>query len=183
GVPTFLARGKSGSVAFDQIDVSPHSYVFTLYGLMSNLEVELASVDVSNTQSTSRRGTVTASSNPCQVPEGKENCTTTLTWTTIDGVTNVILYVQDVGLGQPPSGVAVGKSGSLEIPWIQPPPHRYIFALFDTTETDQVAIASLEVTGRRTGQPSSPSGTISAAPGSCGIPQDGTTCSTVVSWN
>ena len=47
GHPPYLAKGKSGSVTYGTVEASPHRYVFTLYGLMSNRLVELASVEVS----------------------------------------------------------------------------------------------------------------------------------------
>ena len=46
GTPTFLAKGKSGSLTYSTVEASPHRYLFTLYGLMSNRLVELGSVEV-----------------------------------------------------------------------------------------------------------------------------------------
>jgi hypothetical protein len=129
------------------------------------------------------RGTLEASPNPCEIPTGLTNCTTTLTWTTADDVANAILYVQDLGFGYPSSAIEAGKTGTVEINWIQAPPHRYIFTLYEITATSQVSIAAIEVIGKEESKPAAPSGTISAAPSSCVIPADGTTCSTVVSWN
>jgi hypothetical protein len=129
------------------------------------------------------RGTLSASSNPCQIPAGGATCTATVTWKTIDEVANAILYVQDIGFGHPPSAIEAGKTGTVEPSWIQAPPHRYIFTLFELTATGRVALASIEVTGQEESKPASPSGTISVAPSSCVIPSGGTTCSTVVSWS
>jgi hypothetical protein len=47
GTPTYLAKGKSGSLTYSTVEASPHRYVFTLYGLMLNRLVELGSVEVS----------------------------------------------------------------------------------------------------------------------------------------
>jgi hypothetical protein len=49
GTPTYLAKGKSGSVTYGTVEGSPHRYVFTLYGLISNRLVELGSVEVNGT--------------------------------------------------------------------------------------------------------------------------------------
>jgi len=129
------------------------------------------------------RGTLKASSNPCDIPAGGSACTTTITWTTTDAVANAILYVQDTGFGHPSSAIEAGKTGTVEINWIQPPPHRYIFTLFEITATNQVSIASIEVIGKEESKLAAPSGTITAAPSSCVIPADGTTCATVISWS
>ena len=49
GTPTFLAKGKSGSLTYSTVEASPHRYLFTLYGSMSNRLVELGSVEVNGT--------------------------------------------------------------------------------------------------------------------------------------
>lgn len=185
GPETLFSPDASGTATIDWIQGSPHRYKFTLYDLGSGTPRELGFMEMTGQEGNPpvSRGTLTASANPCEIPAGGAACTTTLTWTTIDAVANAILYVQDIGSGHPPSGIEAGKSGTVEIKWIQAPPHRYIFTLYETTTSNQVSIASIEVIGKEESKPAAPSGTISAAPGSCVIPADGTTCSTVVSWN
>ena len=185
GPETLVSADASGTATIDWIQGPPHRYKFTLYDFGSGSPRELGFMEMTGQEGNppALRGTLTASSNPCEVPAGGSTCTASIAWTTIDAVANAILYVQDIGLGHPPSAVDSGKSGTVEISWIQAPPHRYIFTLFEVTTTNQVSIASIEVIGKEESKPAAPSGTISAAPGSCVIPTNGTTCSTVVSWN
>ena len=185
GPETLFSPDGSGTATIDWIQGAPHRYKFTLYDFGSSSPQELGFMEMTGQEGNppASRGTLKSSTNPCEIPAGGSNCTTSITWTTIDEVPNAILYVQDIGLGHPTSAVEAGKSGTVEISWIQAPPHRYIFTLFESTGTNQVFIASIEVIGKEESKPAAPSGTISAAPGSCVIPADGTTCSTVVSWN
>jgi hypothetical protein len=185
GPETLFSPDGSGTATIDWIQGPPHRYKFTLYDVGSGTPRELGFMEMTGQEGNppASRGTLTSSSNPCEIPAGGSTCTTSMTWTTIDAVANAILYVQDVGLGHPPSAIEVGKSGTVEVGWIQAPPHRYIFTLFEITTTNQVSIASIEVIGKEEAKPAAPSGTISAAPSPCVIPTDGTTCSTVVSWN
>ncbi|HEU0005372.1 MAG TPA: SBBP repeat-containing protein, partial [Terriglobia bacterium] len=175
----------SGTATIDWIQGPPHKYKFTLYDLGLGTSRELGFLELTGQEGNppASRGTLTASSNPCEIPAGGSNCTTTLTWTTTDAVANAILYVQDIGLGHPPAAVDSGKSGTVEISWIQATPHRYIFTLFEITATGVAPISSIEVIGKEESKPAEPSGTISAAPSSCVIPADGTTCSSVISWS
>jgi hypothetical protein len=124
-----------------------------------------------------------ASPNPCEIPAGGGACTTSITWTTVDGVANGLVSVQDIGFGYPSAGVEAGPSGTVDIGWIQPPPHRYIFTLYEVATTGLSPVASIEVLGKEEGKPAEPSGTIAVVPAACVIPAGGTTCSTVVSWN
>jgi hypothetical protein len=185
GPETLFSPDGSGTATIDWIQGAPHRYKFTLYDFGSGSPRELGFMEMTGQEGNPppSRGTLKVSTNPCEIPAGGSTCSTSITWTTIDEVANAILYVQDVGLGHPSSGVDSGKSGTVEIGWIQAPPHRYIFTLFEVTATSQVSIASIEVIGKEESKPAAPSGTISAAPGSCVIPADGTTCSTVVSWS
>jgi hypothetical protein len=184
GPEGLFSPDASGTATIDWIQGAPHRYRFTLYDVGSGTPRELGFMEMTGQEGNPppSRGTLKASSNPCEIPEGGGACNTTLTWTTTDDVANAILYVDDIGFGHPPSGIEAGKSGTVEINWIQPPPHRYIFTLFEITTTGQVPIASIEVIGKELSKPAAPSGTISAAPSSCVIPAGGTTCSTVVSW-
>ena len=185
GPESLFSPDASGTATIDWIQGAPHRYKFTLYDLGSGTPRELGFMEMTGQEGNPppSRGTLKASSNPCEIPEGGAICSTTLTWTTTDEVANATLYVNDIGFGHLPSAIEAGKSGTVEIGWIQAPPHRYIFTLFEITATSQVSIASIEVIGKEQSKPASPSGTISAAPGSCVIPVDGTTCSTVVSWS
>jgi len=185
GPEGLFSSDASGTATIDWIQGLPHKYKFTLYDLGSGSPRELGFMEMTGQERNppASRGTLTASSNPCDIPAGGATCTTSITWTTIDAVANAILYVQDIGLGPPQSAVEAGKSGTVELVWIQAPPHRYIFTLFEITASNQVSIASIEVIGKEESKPPAPSGTISAAPSSCVIPADGTTCSTVVSWS
>ena len=157
GAPAFLAKGKSGSLTYGTVEASPHRYLFTLYGLISNLSASSVRSQVTGTQFTGR-GLLQVSSNPCEIPTGANTCSTTIYWTTLNEVSSAELYVQDIGLGHPPSGVGAGKSGTVEIGWVQGPPHRYIFTLFEITAAGQVSIASVEVTGKESSNPAAPSG-------------------------
>ena len=185
GPETLFSPDGSGTATIDWIQGSPHRYKFTLYDFGSGSPRELGFMEMTGQEGNppASRGTLKVSTNPCEIPAGGSTCTTSITWTTIDEVANAILYVQDIGLGHPSSAVDSGKSGTVEIGWIQAPPHRYVFTLFEITATNQVSIASIEVIGKEESKPAAPSGVISAAPGSCVIPADGTTCSTVVSWS
>ena len=185
GPESLFSPDASGTSTIDWIQGAPHRYKFTLYDFGSGTPRELGFMEMTGQEGNPppSRGTLKASTNPCEIPAGGSACTTTLTWTTVDDVANAILYVQDLGFGFPPSAIEAGKTGTVEINWIQAPPHRYIFTLYEITATSQVSIASIEVIGKEEAKPAAPSGTISAAPGSCVIPADGTTCSTVVSWN
>ena len=185
GPEGLFSPDASGTSTIDWIQGAPHRYKFTLYDFGSGTPRELGFMEMTGQEGNPppSRGTLKASTNPCEIPAGGSACTTTLTWTTVDDVANAILYVQDLGFGFPPSAIEAGKTGTVEINWIQAPPHRYIFTLYEITATSQVSIASIEVIGKEESKPAAPSGTISAAPGSCVIPADGTTCSTVVSWS
>jgi hypothetical protein len=185
GPETLFSSDASGTATIDWIQGAPHKYKFTLYDLGSGTPRELGFLEMTGQEGNppASRGTLKASSNPCEIPAGGSACTTTLTWTTIDAVANAILYVEDIGFEHPSSAVEAGVEGTVEISWIQAPPHRYIFTLFETSATGVVPIAAIEVIGKEESKPAAPSGTISAAPGSCVIPAGGTTCSTVISWS
>jgi phosphatidylethanolamine-binding protein (PEBP) family uncharacterized protein len=185
GPESLFSPDASGTSTIDWIQGAPHRYKFTLYDFGSGTPRELGFMELTGQEGNPppNRGTLKASPNPCEIPAGGGYCNTTITWTTVDDVANATLYVHDLGFGYPPSAIEAGKTGTVEINWIQPPPHRYIFTLYEITATSQVVIASIEVIGKEESKPAAPSGTISAAPSSCVIPADGTTCSTVVSWS
>ncbi|MSO21919.1 MAG: hypothetical protein EXQ58_01415 [Acidobacteria bacterium] len=184
GPESLFSLDASGKSIIDWIQGPPHKYKFTLYDLGSGRPRELGFMEMTGQEGNppASRGTLKASTNPCEIPAGGGACTTTITWTTIDEVANAILYVQDIGFDNSPSAVEAGKMGTVELRWIQEPPHRYIFTLLEETATRRVSIASIEVIGKEESKPAARSGTIKAAPSSCVIPADGTTCSTVISW-
>src|SRR6185295_2876859 len=155
------------------VEASPHRYLFTLYGYISNLLVELGSVEVTGTKFTGR-GLLQVSTNPCEIPTGAAACSTAIYWTTLNEVGSAVLYVQDIGAGNPPSGIAAGKSGTVEINWIQALPHRYVFTLFEITAAGQVPIASIEVTGKVSSNPAAFSEKTSAAQAGAPFLSDGT---------
>jgi len=185
GPETLFSLDASGKVTINWIQGFPHRYKFAIYDVGGGAQRELGFMELTAQEGNPppSRGTLSASSNPCEIPAGAAACTTTVTWKTIDEVANAILYVQDIGFGHLPSAIEAGKTGTVELSWIQAPPHRYIFTLFEVTATGRTTIAALEVTGKEESKPASPSGTISAAPRSCTIPSGGSSCSTVVSWS
>jgi len=185
GPETLFSPDASGTATIHWIQGPPHRYKFTLYDAGGGTLRELGFMEMTGQEGNPpvSRGTLQASANPCVIPAGSGACSTTLSWTTVDSVANAILYVQDIGFGHPPSGIEAGAEGTVEIGWIQAPPHRYIFTLFEITATGQVPIKSIEVIAREESKSAAPSGTISATPSSCVIPAEGTTCSTVISWS
>jgi Beta-propeller repeat len=185
GPESLFSTDASGKATINWIQGPPHKYKFTLYDVGGGTQRELGFMEMTAKEGNPpvSRGTLKASPNPCEIPAGAATCTTSITWTTSDLVPYAILYVEDIGFGHPRSGVEAGKARTVELGWIQAPPHRYIFTLFEVSATGQVPITSIEVIGKEASKPAAPSGTISAAPNPCVIPADGTTCSTVVSWN
>ncbi len=182
--PTLFGAGVSGTVDAPWIGGPPHKYKFTLYDVSLGAPRELASVEVTGQESDPLfRGVLQVSNNPCLIPAGASNCTTTISWNTVDAVADAVLYVQDVGAGHPASAVEVGVTGSVEVSWIQGPPHRYIFTLVEVVAPTQTPIAAIEVTAKVENQPGNVSGSISASPNPCVIAGEATTCSTTVSWN
>ncbi|MCI0626203.1 MAG: SBBP repeat-containing protein [Acidobacteria bacterium] len=183
--PAPFAAGLSETVAIGWIQGAPHKYKFTLYDVSLASPRELYNLEVTGQEGNPplSRGTLQISDNPCLIPAGGTTCTTTITWTTAADAVNAILYVQDVAAGHSPSAVEQGGSGSVEVNWIQGPPHRYVFTLFEITATGQTPIAAVEVTGKEETKPSNRSGSISASANPCLIPAGGTTCSTVINWS
>lgn len=181
--PAVFGAGVSGTLDAPWISGPPHKYKFILYDVSFEAPRELASVEVTGQESDPLfRGTLQVSNNPCLIAPGGSTCTTSISWNTIAEVPDAILYVQDVGAGDPASAVEVGKSASIEVSWIQGPPHRYVFTLFEVVSPNQTPIAAIEVTGKAENQPGNISGSISASPNPCVIAGDVTTCSTTISW-
>jgi hypothetical protein len=181
---TLFATGIAGSSDATWIQAPPHRYKFTLFDTSSASRRELAAVEVTGHEADPpARGSIKVSGNPCIIPAGSSTCTTTISWTSSADILNAILFVQDVGVGNPASGVDVGTSGSVEVPWIQGPPHRYIFTLFDSSSSQLGPIAAIEVTGREETGAGNSSGTISASPNPCVIEAGSTICSTRTSWS
>ncbi len=162
-----FASGLSGSQSAS-IQAPPHQYTFRLYDTSSGTPVFLAATTVVATGS----GTLEGSPNPCAIPSGGTTCSSTVSWST-QNVTTATVTVQDAA-GGGETAFSTGASGS-QAASIQAPPHKYTFRLYDTSSGTAYLIAVTVVQAEG-------SGTFSASPNPCAIPQGSTTCSTTISW-
>ncbi|MDX2219093.1 MAG: hypothetical protein SF172_08730 [Burkholderiales bacterium] len=114
---------------------------------------------------------ISASNNPCNLPNSSTPCSTTITWDA-GGWPNAAIWVSSAyGAGW----FAAGSSGSADAPWIQT--GWYTFSLRREMSLDSPELARVDVYGQLT------FAQISSSPGSCEIPWGGSTCSVQISWN
>jgi len=184
GNPSLFATAQSGSIDAPWIQRAPHLYKFSVNQVKGNVRTELASVEVTGLEGDppGETGSILASPRACTIPEGSVLCTATINWSSIDSVTDGIVYVQDVGMGAAPTPFAAGPSGSVDAPWIQGPPHRYVFILYQGSADSLKPAAAVEVTGNNGKTPSNASGTLSASPNPC-VVSSGNTCAAIIQWN
>ena len=145
--------GTSGLAEYPDILGSPNRYEFTLYRVDSGSRSRLNSVTVMGT--TSPKGVIAASPNPCILQRG--SCSTTLTWSTQNVQSaEVRVHRGDFGLRYAGSPMVGGLSGQTTVAWIEGikdiEPGEFVFTLFQTSSGSRVPLASVSVTG--TGEPS-----------------------------
>jgi hypothetical protein len=121
----------------------------------------------------SGHGTISANPAVCTIPAGAATCTTTLSWSTDPGVSNVQVKIDGLLF-------ASGPSGSSPAPWIQAS-----VATFELWGDGQ-----LLATAGAQGQAAAPgsiatgaAGLISADPGVCSIPSGGSLCTSTLTWS
>jgi hypothetical protein len=140
GEVSFYAGVSGANVAAPWIQGPPHSYTFRLYNDTDSGLVLLSQVVVKGSGPPS--GTITGSPNPCSVTSGVF-CSSTVSWST-QNMASAKVTVQDVGGPEVP--FAFGTAGSAQAPWIQKPPHSYLFRLYDTSDGSAIQMRTLTVT-------------------------------------
>ena len=140
----------SGSSAADWVQGPPHRYVFTLYRVASNprIQTQLAAVEVTGRRPGAvgnRSGTISAGPNPCTITESHNSCSTIISWSTAEHVTDATIAMRNVHRNTN-YFFARGKSGAVTTDLIQAPPNRYIFTLYRVDSGKLTALDSVEVT-------------------------------------
>jgi hypothetical protein len=127
-------------------------------------------------------GAISGSPNPCSIPSGQINCTSTITWSS-QSTTQVQVWISHNGL--PETNYATSGTGgpfSQAATWIQAG-HSYVFSLYDySTGSRGSKLSSVSVTG--TNAPPPATGTLSFQPPvQCSILIGYSTCSVSVTWS
>lgn len=121
----------------------------------------------------------------CSISFGKNTCTTSITWKSINATTDEIkVFVQDVGMGGTPVLFQDKEvSGSKQYTEIQGAPHIYRFTMVQERGGVSTVLASVDVTGVEDDPSSLGKAAIFAAPQSCTLEPGESACSTVITWD
>ena len=167
GGEVFFASGASGSVP-TVLEGEPHQYTFRLYDVSSGTSIWLASYVAFATTV----GGIVAHPNPCGIPSGSTSCQTTISWNALDTSLAEVTVEDVVGGGE--LFFASGVLGS-QTALIEPPPHRYIFRLYDTfagrSLIDQVEVSAAGA------------GVLLASPNPCPVVSPATSCTVTITWS
>jgi Ricin-type beta-trefoil lectin domain-like len=119
-------------------------------------------------------GSIYAYPNPCTIPSGQTQCTTTIYWSS-QGTSAVEIWVSWPNGGSPSlfASSYTGGTHTQDASWIQAN-GTYVFTLYDYSSGSQGAnLGSVSVTGVPT---------IIANPNPCSIPSGQTECTTTITW-
>src|SRR5262249_14812817 len=93
---------------------------------------------------------ISTSPNPCEISFGQDACTTSVNWTTVN-IEAAQVWVEDIGIGTPPTLFASSLADAASINWIHGPPHNYKFTLYDMSSDVPRELSSSSVTALEAG--------------------------------